>query len=191
MQAYLGYMIKANLLSNHFLVAMPVLADSNFTKAVVYLHEHTAQGALGMIINKPLQINLGNVLDHLDIAATQAKIADHKVLMGGPVGQEHGFIIYDHEVSDPNDGLDVTVSASKETLKDIALGKGPTDFIITLGYSGWEAGQLEKEIARNDWLTVPFNRAILFDTPVEQRWQATAALIGIDINQLSGQVGHA
>lgn len=186
-------MIKANLLTHHFLVATPTLADLNFAKAVVYIYEHTEDGALGMIINKPLQINLGTVLNHLDIIITQEGIADHPVLMGGPMGQEHGFIIYNSnsKVDDSKDAPEMLISASKEILKDIAIGKGPKDFVVTLGYSGWKTGQIEKEIACNDWLVVPFNREILFNIPMEKRWRATATLIGIDINQLSNQVGHA
>jgi len=184
-------MIKANVLSHHFLVAIPTLVDTNFAKSVVYLYEHTDEGALGLIINKPLQINLGNVLNHLDIAITKEDVSDYPVLMGGPVGQEHGFILYDQDLKNPKDGTEVLVSASKEMLNDIAAGHGPKDFIVTLGYSGWESGQLEKEIARNDWLIVPYDRTILFNTPIEKRWQSTAALIGVDINQLSDQVGHA
>ena len=179
-------MTATHLLTNHFLVAMPSLVDANFSKAVIYLYEHDEEGALGMIINKPLEINLGNMLQHLDINISEESIQELPVLMGGPVGQEHGFIIYV-----PDSTLDVLVSASKDMLKDIANGKGPKHFAVTLGYAGWGAGQLEKEIARNDWLVIPFDSSILFNTPMEKRWHKTASLIGIDINQLSDQVGHA
>lgn len=182
-------MSKSHILQNHFLVAMPQLLDFNFSKSVIYIYEHNAEGALGMIINKPLQINLGNVLEHLDIQVKDSAVSSRPVLMGGPVGQEHGFIIF-NQPSGKNES-EVLVSASKDMLREIANGKGPIDFIITLGYSGWEAGQLEQEIARNDWLVVPFNHDILFNTPLEKRWQATAALMGIDIHRLSNQVGHA
>ena len=138
-----------------------------------------------------MDINLGNVLQHLDIDASKTKVADCPVLMGGPVGQEHGFIIFDCEPGASDDGVEVLVSASKDMLKEIAEGRGPKKFMVALGYSGWGAGQLEQEIARNDWLVVPFDRRILFDTPIEERWQKTAALMGININQLSDQVGHA
>lgn len=183
-------MTKATVFANHFLVAMPSLTDSNFSKSVVYLYEHNEKGALGIIINKPLQINLGNVLEHLKITPANEKIYDFPVLMGGPVGQEHGFIIYDKDADEGNEA-NISVSASKAMLKKIAKGEGPSDFLITLGYSGWQGGQLEKEISRNDWLITPFHRNILFNTPIHQRWQATAALIGIDINHLTDQVGHA
>lgn len=170
---------------------MPSLEDFNFSKAVVYLYEHTTEGALGMIINKPSQINLGSVLEHLDIRVIHSKISTRPVLMGGPVGQEHGFILFERQTETTQNGTEISVSASKEMLRDIAKGEGPDHFVVTLGYSGWDAGQLEKEIASNDWLIVPFDHKVLFETPLEKRWESAAALIGIDVKHLSGQVGHA
>lgn len=183
--------MESNLLVNCFLVAMPSLADPNFSRAVIYLHEHSNEGAVGMIVNKPLQVNLGNVMEHLGIPVSkeQNQLSDQIILMGGPVGQEHGFILYDSSESTPQQK--VTVSASKELLYDIAKGGGPKNFVITLGYAGWGAGQLEKEIARNDWLVAPYDSEILFHLPLNRRWPAAAALIGVDINRLSDQVGHA
>ncbi|WP_411918831.1 YqgE/AlgH family protein [Coxiella burnetii] len=181
-------MVKTNILSNHFLVAMPQLNDFTFTKAVIYVSQHDAKGALGIIINRPLALTLGKVLEHLNIEIAQPQIANHPVLMGGPIGQEHGFIVYEQESPQ---GAEILLSASKDMLDDIAKNKGPDDFLITLGYAGWEAGQLENEIARNDWLVVPFNRKILFETPLKSRWQKASTIIGVEINQLSGQIGHA
>ena len=181
-------MEETNVLSNHFLVAMPQLNDSTFAKSVVYISEHDVKGALGIIVNRPLALTIGKVLEHLNIPIDQLEIANHPVLMGGPIGQEHGFIVYEHQATE---GIQILMSASKEMLHDIAKNKGPADFLITLGYAGWEAGQLEKEITRNDWLVVPFNRKILFETPLKGRWRKAAALIGVDVNQLSGQIGHA
>jgi len=182
-------MIKTNLLVDHFLVAMPGLNDSSFAKSVVYIYEHDNEGALGMVINKPLQINLGNVLEHLGITLGNKKIVNHPVLMGGPVGQESGFIMYPPKEKQAHKQL--LVSASREMLDDIARDHGPEHFIVALGYAGWQANQLEQEVARNDWLIVPYNHRILFNTPMEKRWQATVALIGIDVTHLSNQVGHA
>ncbi len=179
--------IKEKTLENHFLVAMPSLADPNFSKSVVFIYEHNDKGALGMTINKPLQINLGNVLEHLGIAISKQSVSTLPVLMGGPVGQEHGFILYPNTVDDKEE---VMISASKEMLQEIANGKGPDDFLITLGYSGWGDGQLESEIARNDWIVVPAAAKILFDTPITERWVKAAEIIGLDINKLSTQVGH-
>lgn len=183
-------MLKTNFLSNYFLVAMPQLNDFNFTQSVVYISEYNDQGALGIIINKPLQqLTLSNVLEHLNIKLTVSDLGELPVLMGGPINQENGFILY--EKQDKNQQVQLSVSTSKEKLEDIANSRGPDNFIVALGYSGWEAGQLEEEISRNNWLIVPYNRIILFETPLKQRWQKAASLMGIDINRLSDQVGHA
>lgn len=183
-------MLKTNVLTNHFLVAMPALLDFNFTKSVVYIYEHTPAGAMGVIANKPSQINLGVVLDHLNIK-TNLSISKIPVLMGGPVGQERGFILFENNAKSSTNSNDISVSASKQMLDEIAKGSGPEYFIVTLGYSGWGAGQLEKEVSRNDWLIVPYSHHILFDTPLEKRWETAAASIGIDLKRISGQVGHA
>jgi len=180
--------MKTDTLKDHFLVAMPILRDSAFEKSVIYLYEHSSDGAMGLVINKPLQITLGNVLDHLDIKSGSDEIEFFPVLMGGPVGQEHGFVV--HEVVSEKK-THIVISASKEILRSIAKGKGPENYLITLGYAGWEAGQIEDEIKRNDWLVAPFNADILFNTPIGKRWEAAAKLIGVDINCLSDQTGHA
>ncbi|AJC50677.1 Putative transcriptional regulator [Coxiella endosymbiont of Amblyomma americanum] len=182
-------MLKANFLSNYFLVAMPQLNDFNFTQSVVYISEHDDKGALGIIVNKPLQVTLDNVLEHLNIKLNAPDIGRSPVLMGGPISQENGFIIYEKQVE--NRKAQLSVSTSKETLEAIANNKGPSNFLVALGYSEWESGQLEQEISQNDWLIVPYNQIILFKTPLKQRWQKAASLIGININQLSNQVGHA
>lgn len=179
-------------LKNHFLIAMPALDDPNFSKSVVFIYEHNEDGAMGLIINKPLHITLGGVLEHLDIKIKNKLVEQTQVLMGGPVGQEHGFVI--HDVPDdekPDDSESIVISASKDTLRLIASGKGPENFVVTLGYTGWDAGQLEKEIGDNDWLIAPFDLDVLFHTDISRRWQKAAELIGIDINTLSSQTGHA
>lgn len=182
-------MHHANQLSNHFLIAMPTLRDSVFNKSVIYLHEHTRNGAMGLIINKPLQLTLGNVLRHLKIDITADNIDSIPVYMGGPVGQENGFVL--HSSDDSGEQQSLNISASKEILRNIAKGKGPKHFLITLGYSSWQTGQLETEIARNDWLIAPGDKRIIFDIPVKQRWQVSANMIGIDIYRLTDQIGHA
>lgn len=171
-------------LAHHFLVALPSLEDPTFSKAVVYVYEHNQEGAMGLIINKPLSITLNSVLQHLNITTTLEKVSSQPVMMGGPIGQEHGFVLYD-------EADEVFLSSSKETLADIANEKGPERYLVTLGYSGWQAGQLEIELQRNDWLIAPYRSSILFGTPIEGRWQAAARLIGVDIFSVSHQVGHA
>lgn len=171
-------------LANHFLVALPNLEDPNFSKAVVYIYEHNEEGAMGLIINKPLNMQLHDVLQHLNIDTKSIEVLNQPVMMGGPVGQEHGFVLYE-------EGNELFLSSSKETLISIAQNKGPKHFLVTLGYAGWQAGQLELELQQNDWLIVPCENHILFNTAADDRWQATAKIIGIDIERMSRQVGHA
>ena len=170
---------------------MPSLTDEDatFSRSVVFLCEHTEDGAMGIIINKPLNVTLGSVLEHLEIDSGDT-VNDTPVYMGGPVGQEHGFVIHEPYREDESDD-DLVISASKDTLADIANSDGPSCYFVALGYTGWDAGQLEEEIGRNDWLMVPYDKDIIFNTPVEQRWNKAIQLLGIDINKLSSHAGHA
>jgi putative transcriptional regulator len=177
-------------LANHLLIAMPGLKDPTFSKTVVYIYEYSEEGAIGVVINKPMQqVTLENVIDHLDIAINSQNSLDIPVLMGGPVGQEHGFILYKDKDEGPDE--EICISASQDMLADIACQKGPEVFIVALGYSGWGPGQLDAEIAHNDWLIVPANSALLFDTPIDERWRKSAESIGVDITQLSTHTGHS
>ncbi len=184
--------IQQNLI-NHFLIATPTLQDTLFSKSVIYLYEHSAKGAVGLIINKSMQITLEHLLEHLDIEMTDKHSAKCSVLTGGPIEPEQGFIIHDpiEQREDQKQQAPFIISSSKEMLYDISNGKGPDHFLITLGYSRWEQGQLETEISRNDWLVAPVKENILFSTPIEQRWQEAAKSIGIDIHCLSRHTGHA
>ena len=173
-------------LSNLFLIATPSLDDPTFRHTVIYLYEHNEAGAMGFMVNKPLNFNLGSVLEHLDLPVKDAKLDRHTVLMGGPVGQENGFIIYPTQ-----DDQMVNLSSSKEALQDLAEGCGPDNFVVLLGYSTWEPGQLEEEIANNDWFVAPFSLDLIFDVPIPKRWSAAANLAGIDIANFSNQIGHA
>ncbi len=183
-------MYQTENLTHHYLIAMPSLHDIHFSRAVVYIAEHSEEGAMGFIINKPLHVALGTVLSHLNMQSKNQLIEETPVFMGGPVGQEHGFVIHD-ERSKEATSADIIVSASKEVLQEIANGQGPPNYLIALGYSAWEAFQLEQEIQQNDWLVVPFSPEILFEVPIEERWSAAALLLEIDIHQLSDQTGHA
>ena len=178
---------------NHLLIAMPSMQGEFFAKSVVYIYEHTeATGALGFIINKPLSATLGNVLDHLKIKIKDKLMAERPVFSGGPMGPDQGFVIHDRmSLAENEDDTEVTISTSREILQDIACGKGPDHFMVTLGYAAWEPGQLEIEIQQNDWLVTPFQKTILFETPIAARWIASAGLLGVDLNKLSSQIGHA
>ena len=181
-------------LSNHFLIAMPALDDPNFHHTTTYICEHDEEGALGVVINRPLNMQLAEILKHMDIEPVNDEISSWPVYMGGPVQSDRGFVL--HEPSgDWEATLKVTdnigITSSRDILQAIAAGKGPDRAIITLGYAGWGAGQLEQELADNTWLSGPASSKIVFDTPSEQRWQAAATLLGIDLNLISSDTGHA
>lgn len=178
---------------NYLLVAMPNLQGDFFAKAVVLIYDHsTVEGTIGFIINKPLSATLGSVLEHLKIKIKDNSVFDLAVFSGGPVGPDQGFVIHDRmTIADNEADSEVTISTSREILKEIARGKGPNQYLVSLGYAGWGPGQLEEEILNNDWLLVPFNKDIIFNTPIADRWSAAAKSVGVDINKLSGQIGHA
>lgn len=181
-------------LTGQFLVAMPSLADPNFHQTVTYLCEHTAEGALGIVINRPLEIRLGEILQHLDVTAEDPDTADIPVYLGGPVQTDRGFVIH-QPVKGWESTLRVTeqtgLTTSQDILRDMALGRGPGQALVALGYAGWGAGQLEQEIRDNSWLNVPADDDILFELPVEQRWESAAGKLGIDLQLLSNDAGHA
>jgi putative transcriptional regulator len=190
-------------LTNHFLVAMPGMADETFERTVVYLCEHTEKGALGLVINKPIDIKLKNLFEKVELKLDHRReLAEQPVYFGGPVQTERGFVLHDgagaggspynSTLSVPG-GLDMTTS--KDVLEALADGAGPKRVLVTLGYAGWQAGQLEDEIGRNGWLTVGADaeriQAVIFDTPVPQRYDRALSLLGIDPRMLSAEAGHA
>ncbi len=186
--------MSPNYLSNQLLIAMPTLADSNFSQTVTLVCEHNAEGAMGIVINRPLKMRFADVFEQLDLSAQDQKLREQTLLMGGPVQTDRGFII--HRAGPLWDATIVVsdsihVTTSRDVLQAIAEGRGPTPLSMALGYAGWEAGQLEAEMVQNSWLTVPFEERILFDTPFEQRWQAAAQLLGVNLSTLSTQAGHA
>lgn len=180
-------------LTGQFLIAMPSLADPNFAHTVTYLCQHSAYGALGIVISRPLEIRLGSILESMQIPIQDERAAELPVYLGGPVQPERGFVLHSPvgnwqgtlAISD-----EIGLTASRDILAAIAAGEGPEKCLIALGYAGWGAGQLEQEILENSWLNVPADRAILFDLPPAQRWKAAALRLGIDLNLLSLQAGH-
>jgi putative transcriptional regulator len=181
-------------LSNHFLIAMPGLDDPNFHHTTTYICEHDEYGALGVVINRPLDMQLGEILQHMEIESSNNEISSRQVYMGGPVQNDRGFVLHE-PVGDWEATLKVTdsigITSSRDILQAIAAGSGPKNAIVTLGYAGWGAGQLESELAANTWLSGPASSKIVFEIPSEERWLAAAALLGIDLNLLSGDAGHA
>jgi len=181
-------------LQHHFLIAMPAMADSFFHRSVVYICEHDEQGAMGLIINRPTHVMLTELLSHLDIDNSETIPTTTPVLFGGPVQKGQGMVIHNSHASWQTSlqlSEELFLTTSTDILATIGSDQGPKDAIVTLGYSGWDAGQLEQEIADNSWLTVAANNDILFNTPADQRWQAAAKLLGVDINLMSNTVGHA
>jgi putative transcriptional regulator len=186
-------------LADHFLIAMPSLADPNFARGVTLICQHDEHGAMGLMVNRLSEYTLGEVLRQMEIAGDSPTLGRQVVLLGGPVQPDRGFVLHD----DPRDfgstlrfgqsegrpGL--AVSTSRDILEEMARGAGPAHALVTLGYAGWTAGQLEEELAQNAWLTVPADRGIVFDTPLAERWAAAARSIGVDPSQLSDAVGHA
>ncbi len=183
-------------LTNQFLIAMPALADPNFFHSVTYICEHTSEGAMGIVINKPLELRLDEILHHMKIPVTGRRPTELPVFLGGPVQPERGFIVHERERDREWENTititdELAVTTSRDILEDIASDNGPRKLIVALGYAGWGPGQLEREMSENAWLSCPSDRHVLFDTPSEQRWEAAAALLGVDLNLLSNDVGHA
>lgn len=180
--------------NNRFIMAMPTLMDPNFFRTVIYICEHNESGAIGIVVNRPLTVTLADVLSQMNITSTDEHVNAFPVLFGGPIHQERGFVIHS-PVGDWRSSVvtsnDIAVTTSQDVLEAIAEKKGPENYIISLGYSNWQAGQLEAEIASNYWLCCPVNKDILFHTPFTERWVATAASIGVDVNKLSTDTGHA
>jgi putative transcriptional regulator len=181
-------------LTHQFLIAMPAMADPNFEGSVIYVCEHSDKGALGLVINRPTELTLESLFDKIDLKLEIAPWKDAPVFFGGPVQTERGFVLHQPTGSFSSSlsvGDDIALTTSKDVLEAVARGDGPGKMLVTLGYSGWGAGQLENEIAHNAWLTVAAQAGVIFDTPAEQRFNAALSLLGIQSTQLMGQAGHA
>jgi putative transcriptional regulator len=184
----------ATNLTHHFLLAMPNMADPNFVGAVVYLAEHSDKGALGLVINRPMDIDLRSLFRRLDLKLEAATLAASPVFYGGPVQTDRGFVLHEplgawSSTVTINDSLGLT--SSKDVLEAVSMGEGPRRLMVVLGYAGWGPGQLEDEIARNAWLTVAADPEVIFETPIAQRLSRAYALLGVDPIFLSSSAGHA
>lgn len=181
-------------LRDHFLIAMPSLSDPNFSNALIYVCEHSKEGSMGLVINRPMDVPLSHVFEQLELDSS-TRVGEQPLLSGGPVGVERGFVLHTTKEqrweSTMKVSADISLTASRDILADIAAGHGPSDAVVVLGYAGWEPGQLEQEIAENAWLTVPASADIVFHTPFAERAQAAASTLGIDLIHLSGSAGHA
>jgi len=188
---------NAGSLEHHFLIAMPQLRDPNFNGSVTYLWKHDQEGALGVVINRPARLSMTDLLDELKIEidpTVAARLAGKKVMTGGPVESGKGFILHPagHEwgyTMSVND--DVSITMSRDILQAIARGEGPEQYIVALGCAGWDAGQLDREIVENAWLTVPADPAILFSSDYGNIATAAAGILGVSLSQLSSLTGHS
>ena len=179
---------------NQLLIAMPALDDSYFNKTVTYICEHNEEGAMGLIINLPIDLTLNELLAHIDADVESNPVMSQKVFTGGPISTQRGFVLHS-----PQSGWksslplneELMITTSKDILMALGTDQAPSNFIVTLGYAGWGPGQLEEEIKANSWLTTPADNDILFNTPIEQRWKKATEKLGIDIAHLSSELGHA
>ncbi|WP_092940429.1 YqgE/AlgH family protein [Paracidovorax wautersii] len=196
-------------LTHHFLIAMPGLEDASFSRSVVYVCEHSERGALGLIINKPTDISLRGLFDKVDLPLQREDLTQQPVFQGGPVQTERGFVLHEPVVassSETGEGVEadesiyastmaipggLEMTTSKDVLEAMSTGAGPRRVLVTLGYSSWAQGQLESEVAENSWLTVGADLSVIFDTPVDQRYDRAMALLGLQSWMLSPEAGHA
>jgi len=187
-------------LTNHFLIAMPGLSDELFGRSVVFMCEHSDRGALGLVINKPGDIHLSQLFDKVELSLGRQELAQLPVFQGGPVQTERGFVL--HEAVEGAEGESVYASSlaipgglemttSKDVLEAMSSGGGPRRVFVTLGYASWGQGQLESEITENSWLTVEADHSVIFDTPVDERYERAMALLGLQSWMLSPDAGHA
>lgn len=181
-------------LTDNFLIAMPTLEDPYFSNALVYICEHNENGALGIIVNRPIDMNLAGLFDKIDIKLADEKLGDLPVYFGGPVQLDRGFVLHRplgawQSTLRIND--EVGLTSSRDILGSVAASGTPGEILVTLGYAGWDAGQLEDELAQNSWLTVPAKSSILFELPPEERLPAAMQKLGISFSQLSDVAGHA
>ncbi|HEY5366282.1 MAG TPA: YqgE/AlgH family protein [Casimicrobiaceae bacterium] len=181
-------------LTHHFLIAMPAMADPRFANTLAYICEHGPDGAVGIVVNKPIDMTLPSLFRQIDVPLSGDRFASAPVLLGGPVQCDRGFVLHRplgnwHSTLAVDDGVGLTTS--KDVLEAAARGEGPDDFLVSLGYAGWGAGQLEQELAANAWLTVEADPGVIFELPAERRRPAAMQLLGIDFSRLSEDVGHA
>ncbi len=188
-------MPDSSSLTNHFLIALPSMGDDRFSRTVTYICQHNSEdGAMGIVLNRPSQLQLCDVFNHMNIMQQNQQVGEQIVYVGGPVQEERGFVLHTQPAKwDSSTPVDeqINVTTSRDILQAIAEGKGPQDFFVALGYAGWGPGQLERELQTDSWLSGPATPEIIFKTPTEQRWQAAASLIGVDLNLISSTAGHA
>ena len=181
-------------LTNQLLIAMPGMADPNFSTTVTLICEHNDDGALGIIINRPLNLKLSGLFEQLSVDDADPDTASSPVMSGGPVGTERGFVLHGKDHSFENTlpvSDEIQLTLSRDVIDAMAVGDGPEKSLVAIGYAGWEPGQLEEEMLANAWLNVTATPELVFDIPFEERWDSAARLLGVDIASLSPDAGHA
>ena len=180
-------------LANQLLIALPALADPNFARTVALICQHDDDGAMGVLLNRASEYTLGDVLAQMQIETDDESLRNQIVLAGGPVHPERGFVLHDGGDWDSTLAIaeNLRLTTSRDILEAMARGEGPAQVIVALGCAGWGAGQLEHELGENSWLTAPSDAELLFDLPLEQRWQAAAGRIGVDMSRMADYAGHA
>jgi putative transcriptional regulator len=181
-------------LTHHFLIAMPNMADPHFSRTLTYICEHTDQGALGLVVNRPIDMTLQALFERLSLPLTDRAISQAPIYFGGPVQTDRGFVLHEpagNWQATLRVGTAIGLTTSKDILEAVGRGEGPSRMLVTLGYAGWSPGQLEHELSQNAWLTVEARDAILFDVPAEERLPAAMELLGLDFARLQDEAGHA
>lgn len=181
-------------LTGHFLIAMPAMTDPYFARSLTYICEHNSQGAMGVVINRPIEMNLDELFDQINLELSDKTLGQAPVYFGGPVQIERGFVLH-QPVGQWQSSIAISANTALTTSKDIleasAHGAGPQKMLVTLGYAGWTAGQLEEELAQNAWLSVAAEDSVIFDLPSDQKLNAAMRLLGVDFASLSEEAGHA
>jgi putative transcriptional regulator len=181
-------------LARHLLIALPSLGDPNFAGSVVLICQHDADGAMGLMINRATDLSWGELMQQMALGCDDAAVCERPVLAGGPVHGDRGFVLHEGDAQWDSSlplGEGLSMTTSRDVLEALASGTGPVRALLTLGCTGWGPGQLERELEEPSWLTVPATAALLFDAPLEQRWQGAAATLGVDLLALADHVGHA
>jgi putative transcriptional regulator len=181
-------------LTHHFLIAMPSMADPNFSRTLTYICEHNDQGALGLVVNRPIDMTLQALFERLSLSLRNSPHSDLPIYFGGPVQTDRGFVLHEpagNWQSTLRVGEGIGLTTSKDILEAVGRGEGPGRMLVTLGYAGWSPGQLEHELGQNAWLTVAAREGILFETPAEERLPAAMELLGLDYARLQDEAGHA
>lgn len=181
-------------LTHHFLIAMPKMADPHFSRTLTYVCEHNDQGALGLVVNRPIDMTLQALFERLSLDLQDGDLGSAPIFFGGPVQTDRGFVLHapaGNWQSTLRVGEAIGLTTSKDILEAVGRGDGPTRMLVSLGYAGWSPGQLEHELAQNAWLTVEARDGIIFETPVEERLPAAMDLLGIDFACLQDEAGHA